>query len=343
MHTVLFDFPLPLFLGSFTWLEGAITAFVLLLLYFWRRRVPGFQASDVQFWILCYLGLRALAWYGGPGYVFKLHTYGVMIALGFVVGIYVAVRQARREGVAPDVILDLSFWILLSSLVGSRVLFIMVNFGDYLRDPLSLLKIWQGGLVFFGGLLGALVASYYFCLRRKLSFLRIADIMIPSVALGQAFGRLGCFAAGCCHGRPTGSAWFGAIFHESGTVVAHNSLLGEPLHPTQLYESLASLGIFFTLLWIRRRKHHHGEVLITYALLYPIVRFVNEFFRGDPERGMIAEIDLFGDSRPELLSTSQLVAIGLAAAALVALFAFRRKWALLADEVPKAPSEPSAD
>ncbi|HOX43498.1 MAG TPA: prolipoprotein diacylglyceryl transferase [Myxococcota bacterium] len=325
MHPVLLEFRFPEFLGHLGWLELGLTALALGGLYLWRFRRPGFDPRGFLFWAGLYLLARGLAYAAGPGYEFKLHTYGVMIALGFAVGIYLGARQARREGLSPDVVLDLSFWVLIASMIGSRVLFIIVNLDDYTADPWLVLKVWQGGLVFYGGFIGAVLASLWFCRRKGVSFLRIADIVIPSVAIGHAFGRLGCFSAGCCHGYPTGSESFGAIFTATGTVVAKSNMLGIPLHPTQLYESVGELLIFFALLLIRTRKRFHGQVLISYLILYPILRSVGEMFRGDVERGMLVRLDLFGDARPELLSTSQLISMGVALVGVVLLVALVRR------------------
>ena len=326
MFPVLIQFHFPEFLGTLHWLEILITFMVLGYVYLWRRRVVvDYYPGGFFFWSAAYLVIRALVWYAGPGYHFRLHTYGVMIALGFVVGIYLAVRQARREGIGADVVLDLAFWILISSMVGSRVLFIIVNIDDYLVNPINLIKIWQGGLVFYGGFLGALAASYYYCQRNQLSYLRMADVLIPSVAIGHTFGRLGCFSAGCCHGLPTQLDWYGAVYHASGTVVARNDLLGTPLHPTQLYEALGELLIFLILVWSRGKKAFHGQVLVLYLLFYSILRSTNEMFRGDYERGMLFQWDLFGDAKPELLSTSQLISLLLAAAAIALLAVLSRK------------------
>lgn len=335
MHPVLIQFDFPLFLGGFHWIEGLISAVGVGLLLLWRLRRPDFSPIGFGFWLVVYASLRGLVMYAGPGYPFKLHTYGVMIALGFVVGISLAVRQARREGLAPDVMLDLAFWILISSMVGSRLLFIIVNMGDYVAQPINLVKFWQGGLVFYGGFIGAVAATYYYCMKRQISFWRIADIIIPTVAIGHAFGRLGCFSAGCCHGLPTGMDGFGAVYTATGTVVSRSLLLGTPLHPTQLYEALGELTIFFILVMMRRRKRFHGQLLIAYMFLYPVLRSANEMFRGDYDRGMLVRWDLFGDPKPELLSTSQLISFILAAVAvglLVWMFRQRRG----TDEPPSA-------
>jgi phosphatidylglycerol:prolipoprotein diacylglycerol transferase len=324
MLPVLISFKFPEFLGHLGWLEIAISVGVVVGLFLWRRRQPRFSLYGFGSWVVGYIVLRAVIWYAGPGYHFKLHTYGVMIAIGFVVGIYLAVRQARREYVDPNVILDLSFWILIAAMVGSRVLFIIVNIKDYMADPLAFVKIWQGGLVFYGGFVGALAASWYYCNKYGINFFRISDIMIPSVALGQYFGRLGCFSAGCCHGCATGIDSYGAIFTSVNTVVARSKLLGVPIHPTQLYESFGELAIFILLIVLRKKKRYHGQLLVLWLLIYPVWRFLTEMFRGDIERGVHFSLDLFGDSSPELLSTSQLVSLGLIALGVFLWFILRK-------------------
>jgi phosphatidylglycerol:prolipoprotein diacylglycerol transferase len=203
-------------------------------------------------------------------------------------------------------------------------------------DPLSLVKIWQGGLVFYGGFLGAVVASWIYTRKRKINFFRIADLMIPSVAIGHVFGRLGCFTAGCCHGAATGTAAYGAVFHDAGTVVARNRLLEVPLHPTQLYEATGELIIFFVLILWRNRKHFNGQLLVLWLILYPILRSIVEMFRGDYERGMLLRIDLFGSEAPDILSTSQLISLLLAAGG-IALIVVLGRLRKQGDPPPAAP------
>ena len=307
MLPILIQFHFPDFLGHLTWIEIVATVVVVGLLFLWRRRSPRFSYYGFFLWVGIYAALRGLIWYAGPGYHFKLHTYGVMIAAGFVVAIYLAVRQAKREFIDP--------------MVGSRVLFIVVNAGDYIADPVMLIKVWQGGLVFYGGFIGAVAASWYYCYRKGISFFRISDLLIPSVAIGHFFGRLGCYSAGCCHGGPTGVEWFGAVFTAKGTVVARSDLLDT----TQLYEAFGELCIFILLLLLRPRKRYNGQLLVVWLLLYPAWRFLGEMFRGDSERGMLFEWNLFGDFRPELLSTSQLVSAGLVGLGVFLYFTLGRK------------------
>lgn len=248
-----------------------------------------------------------------------LHTYGLMIALGFLIGMQLAAREAARIDLDPEgsysrFVQDLTFWILIASMIGARLLFILVEWdGDYSKEPLKIFKVWEGGLVFYGGLLGAILFSFYYTAKHRRSWLLIADTLIPSVALGQFFGRIGCLAAGCCWGEevegdfPLGIQFpEGSLIHASershGIIPfdAHHSLV---VHPVQLYESFGALMIFLFLMWLRTQKRFNGMVLVGYLSLYPILRFTLEFYRGDIERGE----NMLGTP----FSTSQLISIGL--------------------------------
>lgn len=242
-----------------------------------------------------------------------LHTYGLLIATGFIVGIGLAQREAKRRGQDPERIADLSFWILVAALVGSRVYFILVNWGDYFgattflaQTPFGriprVLAIWEGGLVFYGGFIGAALAAWWYLKKHRMPFLAHADTLIPGVAIGHFFGRLGCFGAGCCWGdvAHTHLPWAAQFPPES---LAYQTFAGRPtpeaflaadrlhtlpLHPTQLYESFGELGLFLVLvLLVRPRKAFHGQVLATWLMLYAVLRTVVESFRGDVERGMV--------------------------------------------------------
>jgi len=243
-----------------------------------------------------------------------LHSYGLLIAAAFLAGIWLAQREARRRGQDPERIADLSFWILVAALVGSRVYFIFVNWGDYfgagrfLADtPLGrmprILAFWEGGLVFYGGFIGAVVAAVWYMRRHHMPFLAHADSMIPSVAFGHFLGRLGCYAAGCCWGSVAGGHLPWAAHFPPGSL-AYQSLAGRPdparylapggattlgLHPTQLYEAFGELGLFLLLvLLVRPRKRFHGQVLAAWLLAYAVLRTAVEVFRGDVERGVWA-------------------------------------------------------
>ena len=242
-----------------------------------------------------------------------LHTYGLLIATGFIVGIGLAQREGKRRGQDPEKIADLSFWILVAALVGSRVYFILVNWGDYFGSGTFLaqtpfgriprvLAIWEGGLVFYGGFIGAALTAWWYMRRHKMDFLAHADTLIPGLAIGHFFGRLGCFGAGCCWGdvAHVHLPWLAEFPPESlafqtfagrpdpGAFLAADRLHTLPLHPTQLYESFGELGLFLVLvLLVRPRKAFHGQVLATWLMLYAVLRSVVESFRGDVERGVI--------------------------------------------------------
>jgi len=242
-----------------------------------------------------------------------LHTYGLLIATAFVVGIWLAQREGRRQGQDPERIADLSFWILVAALVGSRVFFILVNLPDYFgpgawvttglgRVP-RLLAFWEGGLVFYGGFIGAALTAFWYLRRHHMPFLPFADTLIPSVAFGHFLGRLGCFAAGCCWGGtcdpalpwgarfpPESLAYQSFAAREGGArFLASDHLHTLALHPTQLYESLGELLLFAVLvLVVRPRKRFHGQALATWLMAYAVLRTVVETFRGDVERGVYA-------------------------------------------------------
>lgn len=240
---------------------------------------------------------------------FTLHTYGLLLAIAFLVALWVVSRQARRAGLDSAKITDLSIYVLLAGLIGARVLLVLVEWNRIewsWRDVVSLL---ESGGVFYGGLLGAFPVAYWYIKRHKLPGWATADVLIPGVAIGQAIGRLGCLCAGCCYGRPTDVPW-AITFRNVSANREIGTPLDIPLHPTQIYESLATLAIFFVLLRVARRKKFDGQVLIVYLLLYAVARFVIEFYRGDAARGTV-----LGGA----LSTSQLIAIlvFLAAAALL--------------------------
>lgn len=267
-------------------------------------------------WTIAVLAVVVAAlWRGGllDGPIrLPLHTYGLLVAGGFLVGIWLGQREAARRGQDPDRIADLCFWILVAALVGSRVYFILVNWGDYfgpgalVDSPIGriprLLAIWEGGLVFYGGFIGAVLAAWWYMRRHRMPFLAHADTLIPSVAVGHFLGRLGCFGAGCCWGGVTHAhlPWGARFPPESlayqtfadrpdpAAYLAPDRLTTLPLHPTQLYEAFGELGLFLALvLLVRPRKRFHGQVLAAWLLMYAVLRMVVEVFRGDVERGVV--------------------------------------------------------
>lgn len=209
----------------------------------------------------------------------SIHSYGVMMALAFLVGIWLAQRRARAMGVEPQLILDISVYLLVGSLVGARLLYVFSDWANYRDDLLAIAKIWEGGLAYQGGVVGGLLAGMWFLRIRQLSPWKVADVLVPSVALGQAFGRIGCFLNGCCFGKPTRLPW--GITFPAGSFA--DSYYGGAcrIHPTELYASLNSFLLFlFLIFWSRRRKFD-GQLFWLYGLLYGITRFAQEFLRAD--------------------------------------------------------------
>lgn len=243
---------------------------------------------------------------------FPINTYGVFLALAFLCAILITVKLAARDGLPREKIYDLCLWMLLCSLIGSKILMLFTE-PEYRDHPLQLLSLdfLRSGGVFYGGLIGAILSGYLLMRRYKLPWWKTADACAPGIALGNFFGRQGCFAAGCCWGKPTTLPW-GVKFTELG-----HEITGVPLdvrlHPTQLYESFAMLLVFFFLLWLHKHRRFNGQVILLYALLYSVIRFAIEFLRDDP-RG-----DLFGLTTLTGLSTSQLISLIVGGGALVLL------------------------
>jgi len=213
---------------------------------------------------------------------FAIHSYGLMLAISFLVGIYMAAYRARRFGVAPHHVLDLSVYLILAAVVGSRLLYVAFHLEDY-RNPLDIFALWPGGATLYGGFLLAVFSAYVFIRRRGLSFLLMADIVAPSIALGIMFTRIGCFLSGCCFGKPTDLPW-GVVFPPTCPAGDYASSLGPsgspvPLHPTQLYSSLYGLVIFVLILAAEKKLPWRGSTFGLLLVLYGIARFTVDFFR----------------------------------------------------------------
>src|SRR5437016_3675657 len=256
---------------------------------------------------------------------FTLNTYGVFLALAFLGAIFVTVKLADRDGLPKQRIYDLCLWLLVSSLVGSKLLMFFTE-PEYRQNPKLLfsLDFLRSGGVFYGGLLGAIITGYFLMRRWKLPWWKTADACAPGIALGNFFGREGGFSAGCCWGKPTTLPW-GVRFTELGHEVT-GVPIDAKLHPTQLYESFAMLIVFFFLLWLHKRKKFSGQVILAYALIYATVRFLIEFVRDDPRGDILGLTTLTG------LSTSQMIGIVVGGGALIILV-IRWRRANAADEV----------
>lgn len=208
----------------------------------------------------------------------SVYSYGLMLSAAFMAAIYTAVRRARAIGIDSQVILDLGLIIILSGIIGARIFFILLNLDFYINNPGQIIRLDKGGLAVFGGVLFSMVTVSVFCRFRKINLWDIADVIAPSLALGQAIGRIGCFLNGCCWGVPTDLPW--------GVIFKHRDFMPEelqcvPLHPVQLYNSFLNLMIFFVLIRIFRKRKSRGEVFAFYLILHPFMRFWTEFLRGD--------------------------------------------------------------
>jgi phosphatidylglycerol:prolipoprotein diacylglycerol transferase len=219
---------------------------------------------------------------------FGLPTYGMMVSIGVIVGLMVVFKAARQQGLDPEQMWNLGALVILAGILGAKVLLIVNDWSYYSRHPHEIfsLNVLQSGGVFSGGLVAAILVAFWYVRKNRLPFLRTCDIFAPGVAIGHAFGRMGCFAAGCCYGRPTSEPW-GVIFTNP---LAHQWVgtpLGVKLHPTELYEMVVEIINFLVLYWLLRRKKFEGQVIGLYMILYGVARFFIEFFRGDPGRGEV--------------------------------------------------------
>lgn len=240
----------------------------------------------------------------------SIYAYGFFLALGFVVGLILAVLKTQKEGVPFEHVANLFFYTVLSAILGSRLLFILVNVDLYRQNPLQMFKIWEGGLVFYGGLILAVAVSMGYMRWHRLPVWKLADLFSPSIAIGLFFGRLGCFFAGCCYGKETSLPW-GVVFTDPNSLAPLHAFL----HPVQLYEAGGNLALFFFLKWREKKKAFDGEIFWLLILLYAMIRFFVEMMRGDP-RGSV----FYG-----LLSTSQGIGIFLGILSLFMLFYLRKK------------------
>lgn len=243
-----------------------------------------------------------------------IHTYGFFIALAFLAAIFISKREARLVGEDPEKISDFIFWILVSAIVGSRVFYVIVYWNTYFpHNPMGIFKVWEGGLVFYGGFIGALIVSLIYLKVTRLSIWKTADIITPAIPFGHFLGRLGCFAAGCCHGRECELPW--AVMFTNPESLAPQGML---LHPTQLYSSGSNMLIFLFIMFYKRYKKFDGQVFWTYVIIYAIARSILETFRGD----------FRGNEFLNILSVSQTVGCVMAIAGgvmLVVLFKKSRK------------------
>jgi phosphatidylglycerol---prolipoprotein diacylglyceryl transferase len=234
---------------------------------------------------------------------FFLPTYGFLVALGVLIGLWVSVRNAEHMGIDGDNAWNLGILVVLSGIVGAKILYVINDWSIYKEHPGDIFSIatLQAGGVFSGGLLAAFVAAAWYVHRKHMPPLGTCDAFAPGLALGHAIGRLGCFAAGCCYGKPT-HHWWGVTFRNPLAAEITGTPLGKPLEPTQLFESAVELANFLILMWLLKRRKFDGQILGAFMFIYGVARFFLEFLRDDPGRGSV-----FNGA----MSGTQLIAIGL--------------------------------
>lgn len=292
---------------------------------------------------------------------FTIGTYGLLIVLGMLAGLWLAARMARPRSLPPEFFFDLTFVLLVSGFVGARLAFIIIEWETFIANPLALLLSRQG-FVFLGGFALALPVGIWFTRRRGLPLVEVMDVMAPSLALGHAIGRIGCFLAGCCYGKsceigPDGphgvlehlAVQYPLVTEPDGRIsrmfnFAYQDQLEHgliepgaqaplPIVPVQLFEFGGLLLICGALLLLWRRRGFSGQIFAAYMALYALLRFNLEFLRGDTARGM-----WFGAT----LSTSQLLSIGVLAGA-VALYLWRRRLGIIDYQPPAAREAMSSE
>jgi phosphatidylglycerol:prolipoprotein diacylglycerol transferase len=236
-----------------------------------------------------------------------IYTYGVLLAAAYLLGLKLAMNRARDRGLDGAKVLDLGIYIIISALIGAKLLLLVTEFGTFRANPREILSLARSGGVFYGGLILAVTVALWYIRRAGLPLWTTCDVFAPGIALGHVVGRFGCLFAGCCYGRPTTAPW-GITFTDTFAAANVGTPLGIPLHPTQLYEAGAELVILLVLLGTERRgRPFPGRTFWLYMLLYAVSRFIIEFYRGDP-RGAVG-----------IFSTSQFISIILAPLAVVML------------------------
>ena len=240
----------------------------------------------------------------------KLYTYGLMMALGFLAATIWGARRARNYRINPDFISNLSWVYIIGGVIGGRATFLLVEEGVEELFSWRFFEIWQGGMVFYGGLIVAILATYFFCRSKRISFWVIADILAPCIAIGHALGRVGCVFAGCCYGKQCDLPWAITFTNPRGLAP-----LNIPLHPTQLYEFLGNLAIAGLLVLIERTKSlSRGTLFALYIFMYALLRGTVEVYRGDFARGFVTFGGMYEN---EWLSTSTFISIVMVAVSLI--------------------------
>jgi len=245
---------------------------------------------------------------------FHFPTYGLLVAIAFLVALSLTARLARQNGLDSEKVLNLGIYCAMAGIGGAKLMMILVDFDEYARQPSLLfsLSTLQAAGIFYGGLIAALVVAYFYMRSKKLPLLGTADVLAPGLALGHSIGRLGCFAAGCCWGAQASIPW-AVTFTKPEAHELVGVPLGIPLHPTQLYEAVAEAIIFAILYWRIGKPHRPGAIIGLYLVLYSTVRFFDDFLR-EPQQA-----NPFGGP----FNNAQWISLGLIA--MVAIFWLRSR------------------
>ena len=205
-----------------------------------------------------------------------------MIALAFLAGLWTATLRARRERIPAERIADVTLWLMVGAILGARVVYVTTYWREeFASQPFTeIFMIQHGGLVYYGGFIGAALAGAVYLLWKKMPFWKTADVLAPSIALGSFFGRVGCLLNGCCYGRRTDLPWAITFTNPQAQEIS-GTPLNVPLHPTQIYDGLFNLILYGFLAWLFRRKKFDGEIFTTYLICYAVTRSIVECFRGD--------------------------------------------------------------
>lgn len=237
--------------------------------------------------------MRSILFEIGP---FKVYGYGLMIAIGVILAVYVAERRAKKLGLEEERILNLAVWCAVGGFLGAKLLYIITDWKNIISGTLQLQDILYGFVV-YGGIIGGIFSGWLYTRVHKVDFLKYFDLVMPSIALAQGFGRLGCFLAGCCYGKRT-DAWYGMEFNHS----VYDNMTGVRVIPTQLISSAADFLHFAVLVLIANKAKKDGVVAGCYLIFYSVGRFLIEFLRDDPRGALLG------------LSTSQFISLFILAA-----------------------------
>lgn len=306
----------------------------------WREKPERQQVLDSLFLVLlpALLIYQFVTWKGGA---LPVHAYGLMLMLAFLVGLLVARKRAPAYGVEPEGLIDLTLYVLVAAIIGSRLLYVALDLAkgsaDYAQDPWLIFKTWKGGLSFHGGLLGGVIAGVLFAWRHRIPPWRLADVIAPGLGLAYAVARVGCLLNGCCYGRPTDLPW--AIVFVDPYTHEHSP----PSHPTQIYSMIGGLTIFGLLLLLGRiqlrRGLFEGLLACSFLILYSIERAIVEIWRAGVSATWVQILQI-GDRPPLGLTQAQLASLIIALAALGALIVLGRRSTRAS--VPERNARPAA-